>query len=235
MKFIKTLVLACICFTGMLTAQDDMYIKMEITGVESSNPEAGAMLEMMKGTETEVFHKDGKSLTNINMMGGMVAIKNVIDKEGGMNMYFDMMGNKMHVESTKLEMDKMKAENPNPLSDLDISYDKEDTKTIAGHECYKMTVKSKDPDAGGFNIAAYVTEDIQINASVIQGVDISEFAGFPLEYILDMGEAKLVVTTKELKDEIPAGTFNIDADGYTKMSMEEFMESLGGMGAGFGF
>ena len=219
----------------MLTAQDNMYIKMEITDIESSNPEAGAMLEMMKGTETEVYHMDGKSLTNINMMGGMVAIKNVIDKDGGTNMFFDMMGNKMHVESTKLEMDKMKAENPSPLSDLDIAYDKEDTKTIAGHECYKMTVKSKDPEAGAFNIAAYVTEDIKINASVIQGVDISEFAGFPLEFILDMGEAKIVTTTKELKDEVPAGVFDIDAKGYTKMTMEEFVESLGGMGAGFGF
>jgi hypothetical protein len=238
MKFIQTLVFACLIFTGMLTAQDEMsemHIQMEISSVESSNPEAAAMLEMMKGTEYSVYHQDGKSLTNINMMGGMVGIKNIIDEEGSMNMFFDMMGNKMHVESTKLEMDKMKAENPNPLSDLDIEYDKEDTKTIAGYECYKMNVKSKDPDAGDFGIEAYVTEEININASVIQGVDLSEFAGFPLEYKLNMGQAILGVTTVELKDEVPAGAFDIETSGYKKMTMEEFAETMGAMGGGFGF
>lgn len=235
MKFIQTLVFACLFFTSMITAQDEMHIQMEISSVESSNPEAAAMLEMMKGTEYAVYHKDGKSLTNINMMGGMVGIRNLIDKEGGMNMFFDMMGNKMHVESTKLEQDKMKAENPNPLADLDIQYDKEDTKSIAGYECYKMVAKSKDPDAGDFSLEAYVTEDIDINASIIQGVDLGEFQGFPLEYKLDMGQAVLGVTTIELKDEVPAGTFDIETNGYKKMSMEEFMEAMGGMAGGLGF
>jgi len=235
MKFIQTLAFACLFFTGMLTAQDDMHIQMEISTVESSNPEAAAMLEMMKGTEYQVYYQDGKSLTNINMMGGMVGIKNVINKEGDMNMFFDMMGNKMHVESTKIELEKMKAENPNPLSDLDIKYDKDDKKTIAGYECYKMMVTSKDPEAGEFSLEGYVTEDIKINASVIQGVDLSEFEGFPLEYKLNMGQAILGVTTVELKDEVPAGVFDIDSKGYTKMTMDEFMSAMGGMGAGMGF
>ncbi len=238
MKFIQTLVIACLLFTGALTAQDEMsemHIQMEISSIESSNPEMAAQFEMMKGTEYAIYHKDGKSLTDMSLMGGMIGIKNLVDADGGMNMFFDAMGNKMHIESTKMELDKMKAENPNPLADLNIEYDKSDTKSIAGYECYKMKATSKDPDAGDFAIDAYITEEIDIKASVIQGVDLSEFAGFPLEINVDMGIATMGFTTTELKDEVPAGVFDIDTKGYKKMTMEEFAETMGAMGGGFGF
>lgn len=236
MKLINTFLCFFLLATGIMTAQEGMkegYIKMEITDVITENQEMAAMLEMMKGTETEVYFQDGKSLTNMNLMGGMVQMKNMLDKDGNMNMFMDAMGNKMHVETTKMEMDKMKAENPNPMDDLDITYDENDRKKIAGYDCYKMIAKGKG-DASSFNIEAYVTEDIKINASVMQGIDLGIFKGFPLEYIIDAGQMKLVSTTMEIKDEVDSKVFVIDDSGYTKMSMEEFMGSMGQMG-GFGF
>jgi len=237
MKLVQTILFLTAFIIGTASAQKDiseMYIKMEITDVKSDNQEMAQMLEMMKGTETEVFYKDGLSLTKVNMMGGMVNIKNIVDKDGNTNMYMDAMGNKMHVESSKLEADKLKAENPNPMGDLEFEYDKTDTKTIAGYECYKMTAKPKG-DAGGLELSGYITEEIKINASVIQGVDMADFPGFPLEYNLNMGgQMNLIVTTVELKDAVDNSVFKIDNAGYKKMTMEEFMGAMGGMG-GFGF
>jgi len=237
MKLINTFLCFFLLAVGAMTAQDGMtegVIKMEITDVITDNQEMAAMLEMMKGTETDVYFKDGKSLTNMNMMGGMVQMKNMLDADGNMNMYMDAMGNKMHVESAKMEIEKMKAENPNPMNDLDITYDENDRKKVAGYDCYKMVAKGKG-DAASFGIEAYVTEEIQINASVMQGVDLGNFKGFPLEYTIDAGgQMKIVMTTTEIKDKVDAKVFDIDASGYTKMTMEEFMGSMGQMG-GFGF
>lgn len=240
MRLLQTFVLLAFLMIGTasVSAQKELsevYIKMEITDVKSDNQEMAAMLEMMKGTETEVFYKDGKSLTKVNMMGGMVNIKNVVDKEGNTDMYMDAMGNKMHVESTKLEAEKLKAENPSPMGDLTFEYDKEDTKTIAGYECYKMKATSES-GMGGLSLEGYITEDIKINASVIQGVDMADFPGFPLEYNINMGgQMNMIVTTVELKDGVETSVFDIDAAGYKKMTMEEFMGAMGGMGGGFGF
>lgn len=236
MRLLQTFLLLTL-FIGSISAQkeiSEVYIKMEITEASSENQEMAQMLEMMKGTETEVYYKDGRSLTKMNMMGGMINIKNVVESDGNTDMYMDAMGNKMHVESTKLEAEKLKAENPNPMNDLEFEYDKSDTKTIAGYKCYKMIAKVKDADADGLQVHGYITEDIKINAS-IQGVDVSEFPGFPLEFVMDVpGTMKMVMSTVDIKDSVDGGVFKIDNSGYKKMSMEEFMSAMGGMG-GFGF
>lgn len=237
-NIIKTLLL-CLLTVGTFAVQAQVelsegYIKMEITEASSDDPQTAQALEMMKGTETEVYFKGGKSLTALNMMGGMVQMKNILNESGDLVMYMDMMGNKMEVTGTKLEMDKFKAENPNPMSDLDITYDESDTKEIAGYKCYKMMATSSENE--DLKITAYITDQIKINAAVIQGVDLSEFKGFPLEYSMDMGgQMKLVVSTVDLKESIDTKVFDIDGSSYKKMNWEEFMSQMGGMGGGFGF
>lgn len=212
----------------------EVYIKMEISDIESSDPESAAMMDMLKGTETEIFHKDGKTLTALNMMGGMVMVKNVVDAKGNFNMFMDAMGNKMLVQSTKAETDRLKAENPNPMADLDFKADKTDTKTIAGYECYKIVATPKDAGMAGASFHAYVSEEIKVKANV-QGIDISEFPGFPLEFIMDMPQVKIIMTTVDLKDSVDESNFAVDEKGYKKMTMEEFQSAMGGMGQGFGF
>jgi len=239
MKNVLKTLLLCLLTVGTFTVQAQVelsegYIKMEITEASSDDPQTAQALEMMKGTETEVYFKDGKSLTALNMMGGMIQMKNILNENGDLVMYMDMMGNKMEVTGSKLEMDKLKAENPTPLSDLDITYDESDTKEIAGYKCYKMIASSSENE--DLKIIAYITDQIKINAAVIQGVDLSEFKGFPLEYSMDMGgQMKLVVSTVDLKESIDTKVFDIDGSAYKKMNWEEFMSQMGGMGGGFGF
>lgn len=55
-----------------------------------------------------------------------------------MNMLFDVMGQKMWLESTLEE--SQTAQQKEIASKSKIDYDKNDTKEILGYKCYKMTV-----------------------------------------------------------------------------------------------
>lgn len=237
MKNFKLSLLTFILGLGLfqVTAQEEIskgYIKMEITDVSAEDEQMAAGLEMMKGTESEVYFNGKQSVTIMNMMGGMVKMTNHMSEAGDLNMLMDAMGQKMHVESSKLDMDKMKAENPSATSELDYAYDEDDTKEIAGYKCFKMTATV--PGEETPMISAYVTEDITASAALIQGVDLNDFRGFPLEFTVTMqGMMSLTTTTVDFKKGLDdMSVFDIKADGYQKMSMEDFMKNAGG---GFGF
>jgi hypothetical protein len=46
---------------------------------------------------------------------------------------------------------------------------------------------------------------------------------------------KMVYATTVISPELDKGVFNVDATGYQKMTFEEFQQSMGQMGGGFGF
>ena len=231
--FNNAFLLVCILLSSLqLSAQSDKgTLTMEIIDVSSDNEQVAAGLEMMKGTIMTVYYKGKESLSKLNMMGGMVKTDIKMNAAGDMDMYMDMMGQKMWIPSTKLEMEKAKAENPE-ASDFDIEYDENDKKVIAGFNCYKMMLTS--PSNPALKLDAYVTEEIDINAQVIQNVDISQFKGFPLEYTIDMGMMKMTFSTTDYKETVDETVFNVKTDGYKKMSMKEFQQQMGGMG-GMGF
>lgn len=213
--------------------QNQGHLIMEITEASSENEQVNAQVQMMKGSVTEVHYKDGQSLTTMNLMGGMVVTRILMEASGDIKLIMDMMGNKMLIPMSKMDIDKAKAENENPMDDLDISYDESDTKEIAGFSCYKMIAQSAvNPD---MQIEAYITEEIQANAAVIRGVDLEKFKGFPLEYTLDVGMMTMTTTAKEFLTEVDSDVFNINTDGYTTMTFQKFMDQMGGFGQGFGF
>lgn len=216
-----------------LSAQIDKgTMTLEIVDVTSDNPQIAAMTDMFKGNVTTVYFKDNESVTKMNMMGGMVKIDIKIDEEETSDMLMDMMGQKIWINTPKIEADRMKAENENPFGEMEITYDETDTKEIAGYNCYKMTVTF--PDNENASLEGYVTEDLSIKAPVIQGVEISEFQGFPLEYTFNNGMMNMTITTASFEPTVDESVFVFNTDGYQKMTMEELMEMSGGMG-GFGF
>jgi len=209
-------------------------IVYEITEASSDNPQAAQFAEMMKGNETLVYFKDGESLTKINMMGGMVKMDLKQDQEKNLDLLLDAMGQKIWVNSPKLEQDRMKAEADNPMEYMEIAYDMEDTKSIAGFDCFKMTVDF--PDAEGFKLEAYVTDQIDVRPSIIQGVDITEFKGLPLEYEFFNPQMNLTVTAKSYEDTVDASVFELNTAGFQQMTMKEFIDltqQFGGGGFGF--
>ncbi len=233
----KAILLCVACLMTMVTtlavAQSDKgTITMEIVDVTSDNQQVAAQLQMMKGTQLNVYYKGQVSVTSMNMMGGMVVTNVKMSEKGDMDMLMTMMGQKIWVQASKAEQDRARAENANAMTDLDIEYDESDTKNIAGFDCYKMIVTS--PDNEGFKLEAYITPKLKINAAMIQNVDISEFRGVPLEYIISSavpgmgGSMNMVFSTTNYSNDVDDAMLQLNTDGFTKMTLQEFMSSMGG-------
>ena len=207
-------------------------IKMEITEVSSDNPQIAAQLEMMKGTKTEYYFNKEKSLVVANMMGGMMKMQNLVNNsDEHLTLLMEMMGQKIMIESTKAERDKFEAEQNAEMPELDIVYDENDKKTILGYECIKATVTSPDPSTP-MNFSMYVSKEIKASNKMVQGLQTIDLEGFPLEITIDMEQMKLTATTQELNDSVDSSVFEINTNGYQKMSFEEFQQSMGAMGGG---
>jgi len=207
-------------------------IKMEVTNVSAEDPQMAMGLEMMKGSQTEVFFKNEQYVTHMDMMGGMVKMQVHVEKEKNMmNMLFDMMGNKTWIES-KLD-DAQTPQQKEISSKSKIEYDKSNTKDILGYKCYKMTVTN--PEMEGMTVTAYVTEDIKTKANLIQGFQSLEFSGYTMEFTVGSPQFSMTYTAVEIKDSVEDSKFAYDTKGYKKMTMEEFQKSMAGMGGGFGF
>lgn len=231
-RVITTVALSALIISSSYAQTDKGTLTMELTDVASDNEQMAAGLEMMKGTSMIVTFTDKKSMSKLDMMGGMIKTDIMIDPAGDLNMYMDMMGRKIWVAATKAEQDLMKAKNPE-ANDFDIAYDKSDTKEIAGFKCYKMTVTS--PANPDMELTAYITEDIDINAQVIQNMDINQFDGFPLEYTMNTGMMRMTFSTTAYEPTVDLSVFDVDQSQYKKMTMEEFQSQMGSMGGGMGF
>ena len=96
-------------------------IKMEMTEVDSDNQQIAAQLEMMKGTETAYHFNADKSLVTADMMGGMIKMQTLFNNsDEHLTLFFDMMGQKMMVESTKEEREEGKEDNA--MDDFEVVY-----------------------------------------------------------------------------------------------------------------
>ncbi len=221
-------------FTNAQKVLTEGYLKMEITDVASDDEQVAAMLQMMKGSQTEIHFKDGKNLSSMNMMGGMVQMKTLYDnKTEKMNMLMDMMGQKMNIESTKKEMEALNEEQAEQFEDFEVQYDDNDTKEILGYKCVKATiVDTKSKDAA---FSMYVSKDVKADSKMLQGMQYFEIDGFPLELVVKQPQMTMTMTAVALEDKIDESVFQLDASGYTKMTFEEFMEKMGSMGGGMGF
>lgn len=209
-------------------------VKLELTDISSENAETEAALGMLKGMTMETSFNKTHSLTVIDMMGGMMNTKVLINNASKEKvLMFDMMGQKTMTKS-KLEdndgADKV-AEGAEKVKTISF---KDDTKTIAGYKCYRIEIDI-DPKQK-MSMVAYITEEIQASTKGLQGFENLDVDGFPLEFKLVMGDMmSMTYTAVEVVKELDASVFDLDYKGYKEMSMEEFLESAGGMGGGMGF
>lgn len=234
-KNFLTLILVCVAgFSAM--AQKTLSqgsVTMEITEVKSPDDQMAMALEMMKGSQTEIYFSEKGHATKMSMMGGMIEVKTYTDNSTkAFDMLMDMMGNKMWINSNMDEMAKdEKAKST--AENAKVTYDKNDTKVIAGYKCYAMTVTL--PEAPEVSLKGYITQEIKTNANIIQGFQAVKFEGFPMEFTMNSDKMSLTMSTKEIKDTLDASMLVAKTDGYTKMTMEEFKAKMGGMGGGLGF
>lgn len=201
-------------------------VKFEIN--TENMPESPEMA-MMGGTSLNFYFTEDNQKMDMNMMGGMMRIQTIVPtknpKDGTMLM--DMMGQKIQVIGMS-EDDLSQSNNFMNMDNIEeVKYDESDKKTIAGHDCYFASLKTKT----GQTMKYYITERIQPPAG-IKAKDATVLKGYPLEMIIEAGQGmELTFTAKEVSDELPDDTFKI-GQGYKQMTMEEFEKQMGGMGMG---
>lgn len=233
-------ILTCLFLVvGFLSGQSqevisEGHIKLELTEVKSDDPAMEQQLQMMMGTEMDVHFNAKGSLTTMNMMGGMVKTTALDVKDGDGKLLMDMMGNKMYIPITEADAKEREESGAEVWENVDITYDKTDTKEIAGMECYKMNITAKD-GMEGMNLSGYITNAITANANIMQ-IDTKKFDGFPLELTIGMGPGKLTITTTAFEKTVDASVFDVDTGGYKQMTFKELQDMMGQMGGGgFGF
>lgn len=231
-KFFFLILTVSFAFFEVLYSQktlDKGFIKMELTDVSATDPQVGASLEMMKGSQTEIYFTPEKSVSFMSMMGGMVEIKNYADHTSKSNdMLFNMMGNKTWV--TMPMKDENNEDVKKMMESAQIEKMPNDTKTISGYKCSKVVVKLPEAD---LELVAYVTDEIKNSTNPVQGFEGFNFGGFPLEFTTKNTMFSMTMSTKEISDKVDEKKLTMKTDGYQKMTLEEFQKSMGGMGFGF--
>ena len=225
-------VLLLFIFTLNTQAQKTLkngYLKMEVTDIQSDNEQMMQMAGMLKGTFTEIYFTPEKSLTKASVMGGMSETTVLMDNNSKEHvMLMSMMGQKIKINMDEKELEEMQA---GQNADMEIAYDhkKDETKEILGYKCHKVDMKMA--SMGEVSMSLWVTDQIKSNAHVSNGINTEKLGGFPLEYVFSMGgQLNMTMTATKLEKDFDKGVFNVSTEGYKEMTMEEFMESMGGMG-----
>ena len=190
--------------------------KMEMTG----NDEASAMM----GESTMAVHFDEKmQATDMNMMGGMMLMKTItpVGNLKDSKMTIEVMGMKYEIIEIGEEALKESKGIGNLENALEVSYDKKDTKEIAGFKCYKAIVKMNDGTTNDF----YITEGIAVQDSKDAKVKL---AGYPLQMKTTTQQGEMTMTATSFSKDLPKDCFSV-GEGFTKVTMEEFQKLMGGM------
>ena len=231
MKQLKILALVTLVFTGLQSATAQIekgFVRMEITDVQTDNEQMQAMAGMFKGSFTEVYFNKEKAYTNLNMMNGMNVTQVLVDRKTDKSiMLMSIMGQKMQINMSEEELKEMQSGSP----DADINYEhfRDETKDILGFTCHKVKIAGQ--NAGSADMTIWVTDKIKSDAHISNGIQMDALGGFPLEYVISVGgQLEMTMTATDFKKDFDEKVFNVDTAGYKVMTMDEFMQSMGGMG-----
>ena len=240
MKKIQTLLLLIVFVAGAtnIFAQKEFKkgtVTMEITKIDAKNPQVASMMKMMEGSETKTYFTEDQTLVIADMMGGMVKNRTLVNNETKETLLLmDAMGQKIMSKISAEEAKKMKEETKEVKPK--ITYDKEDKKIILDYDCYRADIEIE-TNGQKVNMVAYVTDQIKMGSSLIQGVDADAMTATPLEYVISMSqqgmEFSMTFTAKELLDHIKnMDIFKLDTTGYNEMTIDQ-LKQMGGGGMGF--
>lgn len=200
------------------------HIQYEVTNIESESMEA----QMMKGTLIDVFFNPSKTKMNVQMMGGLVTMDVITETATeSTTLLMNMMGRKVQVDQTAEEKKKEQGEVEKPA--FDITYDKSDTKEIAGEKCIKATLIDKKTKE---SITMYVAKKLKPMVKMAEDM-FPGLEGLPLEIVMGSQGMAVTITAQIFEKSIDKSAFDIP-EGYEKMTSEEFQKEMGGM-TDFGF
>ncbi len=218
----KILLSAALVLTSIVTAnaqakEGSITYAMTIEGL----PEEQAA--MMKGMETKVYYKNGKSRAETSMAFGTTTV--FTDEKGNSTTLTDMAGQKFFVKQNADDAKKEESKNADPK----ITYTN-DKKTIAGYECKKAVVELKDESGTVNNTDVWYSEKIPYISSSGGGkAQFKGLKGAPLEFEMNQGPMKIKISATEVSmTAVPDSKFVISTEGFTEMKPEDLKKMRGG-------
>ncbi|MBS1647974.1 MAG: hypothetical protein JST67_11595 [Bacteroidetes bacterium] len=218
----KKIFLTALTFVSMMGAQAQIKegtVTYNIN-VENAPPEYAGML---KGMEMTVYFKNDKSKAEFT--SSMQSTTTVGDENGSLTLV-EAMGQKYFMKMSKADLEKESKKNPEPK----ITYSNE-TKTIAGYECKKAIIETKDKKGEAHKINVWYCEKLPITHGSSQMAQFKGLKGAPLEFDANQGTFKMVfAATKVSTAPVADSEFKVSTEGYTEMSMDQLKQMQGGGG-----
>ncbi|GDX51161.1 hypothetical protein LBMAG27_02080 [Bacteroidota bacterium] len=212
MNRIKTILAALLFVTAQSSFAQKVFTegsityKVSVSGV--TDPQAQAMMQNMM---LSIYIKNDKFASVMDM--GMIKTRTVRLDDNKFVMLMDMMGQKMKMTMDKKQYDSKKL-NPDSYSVIVT----EDTKVIAGYNCKKAIIKTKD----GKSFYAYFTSDLKRATTSTYDGPYSKIDGVLMEYTMEQkGNTMTMSCTSIDFKPVSDDMFVVPESGYTEMTMDQ--------------
>lgn len=217
-----TLTIAFLLFSiysfAQITSGHIKYVLSEVSFEQAEMAQAGAM---MQNSTMDIYFTPEQQKTVADMMNGMMKTQSY-QTDSSMIQYMDMMGQKIKVV---MEVPESAEE---AMKDIDIRYDKSDTKEIAGYNCYKASLNIPMPDStmDDMEMKLYISDEIKMKTFNVQQIRNLKIEGTPLMMVIDAGIMRMTYEAKEVNKEFEKSIFDLPTGAYKTMTLKE-LESLG--------
>ena len=193
-------------FAQKVFTEGSITYKVSVSGV--TDPQAQAMMQNMNMT---IYIKNEKFASVMDM--GMIKTRTVRLDDNKFVMLMDMMGQKM-----KMTMDKKQYDTKKLSPDSYTVTVTEDTKVIAGYNCKKAIIKTKD----GKSFFAYFTKEISRGEKSTYDGPYSKIDGMLMEYTMEQkGNTMTMSCTSVDFKPVADDMFTVPETGYTEMTMDQ--------------
>lgn len=192
---------------------------------EMNNPQTLEMFKnMMKYT---IYFSPEHQKMNTDVMNGMSRTQVYYDVNGSKSVtYMDMMGKKYKILNQVSQLS-----DTSKMSEIEIKYDKADTKKILDFDCYKATITIKNipvkdkKSPTELTMNCYLTDQIapsKLSMNYYGG----KLKGFPLEFGIDAQKMKMILAATAIRENVDPSEFT-EPNGYQEITKEEFEKEIG--------
>lgn len=184
--------------------------------------ESNGIMAMLPKENVMYVKGDKARMEQPGAMGSKTII--IIDnKKKETHTYLDLMGKKYEIVQNEKDI----TEQNKTAGDITITPTTE-TKDIAGYKCTKSTIKTKDGEEGEIWFSPDLARPSGNWSSPYKSVN-----GMLMEYTISkatsMGDMKMKMTVTEVtKESVPDTKFKAPEGEWKKVTMDEFMKSMGG-------
>lgn len=210
-------------FYGMVS-----YNITEFRGNEySSRRHISDNLNMKDGSYFKFSVTPEKCKYAIKMFNGvidMVLQREYVD-EGNIDLLMNVFDGKIWINTTQSEVEERNNHRILP-SEVTITYDTANTKTILGHTCFYFEIAiNKKHDLK--SVKGYMTDDISCPLSPLYEMQTIDIKGFPLEFREKHKGMIIEYKASDISQKLDQKGIAIDTLGYLKVSLAEYIGRFG--------